>query len=194
MITEDAMRTLLQTAVEQRPPHPAPVDELIHAGRRAKSRRHGWMIATVVAAAALAGSGNLVATNVLTADGPPPAGHPHPTANHAGLTNREFSIAVRIAHQQARRVSGTVTRAIATVGEGTVIDSNIGHPCTSGTLLHITLIGRFNVAVSPPPGVNPGPVTQVGITADPVTGRPCLMGVSTGKVTPDPKATVLFHS
>lgn len=91
-------------------------------------------------------------------------------------------------------MSGTVTSAIATVGEGTVIHSNIGQTCTSGTLLHITLIGRFNIVVGPPPGVHPGPVTQVLITADPVSGKPCLMGVSTGKATPNPKVTVLFHS
>jgi hypothetical protein len=107
----------------------------------------------------------------------------------------------------------SLTSATATVGPGTVTDANDGPPCTSGTLLHIKLIGTFNIAVggaptdsapsasaasdSAPLGGLPTDgssysVTAVLITADPASGKACLLGVQIAPATPDPGATLLF--
>jgi hypothetical protein len=95
--------------------------------------------------------------------------------------------------------AATITSATATIGAGTETETNVGPPCTSGTLLHIKLIGTF-------PTIVPGPLPSTGasgasndysvsavlITADPESGKACLLGVQTGPTTPDPGATVLF--
>ena len=122
----------------------------------------------------------------------------------------------------------SLTSATATVGPGTVTDANDGPPCTSGTLLHIKLIGTFNIAVggyatagapsaypasnsrasnsgasnsaptsSAPVGGLPTDggsytVTAVLVTADPASGKACLLGVQIAPAAPDPGATVLF--
>jgi hypothetical protein len=92
-----------------------------------------------------------------------------------------------------------ITSATATVSAGTVTDANYGPPCTSGTLLHIKLIGTFpNIAVggyatdhASSEGDNYSVSAEL-ITADPVSGKACLLAVQTGAVTPDPGAAVLF--
>jgi len=113
----------------------------------------------------------------------------------------------------AKDSTTSLTSATATVGPGTVTDANDGPPCTSGTLLHIKLIGTFNIAVggaptdsapsasvasdSAPLGGLPTDgssysVTAVLITADPASGKACLLGVQIAPATPDPGATLLF--
>ncbi len=138
---------------------------------------------------------------------------------HGSLTDHEFNVAVAVARAEAAKSSTTsITSATATVSTGTVTDANDGPPCTSGTLLHIKLIGTFNIAVagaateSPPSAAassgaassgNPPSaglptdggsysVTAVLITADPASGKACLLGVQIGPVAPDPGATLLF--
>lgn len=89
----------------------------------------------------------------------------------------------------------SITSATATVGTGTETDPNVGPPCTSGTLLHIKLIGTFNIVTGGFGGQPTGtsfPVSAVLITADPVSGKACLLGVQTGSTAPDPGATLLF--
>jgi hypothetical protein len=91
-----------------------------------------------------------------------------------------------------------VTSATATVGVGTVTDPNAGPACTSGTLLHIKLIGTFPTIVVGGPSAgasgasNDYSVTAVLITADPESGKPCDISVQTGATAPDLGATVLF--
>jgi hypothetical protein len=92
-----------------------------------------------------------------------------------------------------------VTSATATVGAGTVTDPNAGPACTSGTLLHIKLIGTFptiSVGLLPTAGApdasNDTSVTTVLVTADPESGKPCDIGVRIDPTTPDPGATLLF--
>ena len=123
----------------------------------------------------------------------------------------------------AKDSTTSLTSATATVGPGTVTDANDGPPCTSGTLLHIKLIGTFNISVggaptdsapsasvasdsapsasaasdSAPLGGLPTDggsysVTAVLITADPASGKACLLGVQIAPATPDPGATLLF--
>jgi len=120
------------------------------------------------------------------------------TPDHGSLTDREFNVAVAVARAETQKYEATVTSATATVGVGTVTDPNAGPACTSGTLLHIKLIGTFPTIVvggSPTgaPGVNNDyTVTAVLITADPESGKPCDISVQTGSTSPDPGATVLF--
>lgn len=64
------------------------------------------------------------------------------------LTEKQFKAAVAVARAEvAKDNTISLTSATATVGPGTVTDANDGPPCTSGTLLHIKLIGSFNIAV-----------------------------------------------
>jgi hypothetical protein len=121
------------------------------------------------------------------------------TPGHGSLTDREFNVAVAVARAEIAKYVATVTSATATVGEGTVTDPNAGPACTSGTLLHIQLIGTFpTILVGPMPSTGaPGPstdysVTAVLVTADPASGQPCDISVQTGPRTPDPGATLLF--
>jgi len=117
---------------------------------------------------------------------------------HGSLTKKQFNVAVAVARAETEKYSATVTSATATVGVGTVTDPNAGPACTSGTLLHIKLIGTFpTIVVGGPstgaPGTNDDySVTAVLITADPESGKPCEISVQTGATTPDPGATLLF--
>jgi hypothetical protein len=112
------------------------------------------------------------------------------THMHGALTDREFKTAVTIARAEADKEAATVTSATATVGAGTETQTNAGPACTSGTLLHIKLIGTFPTIVADLAGG--ASVSTVLITADPESGKPCLIGVQTGPTTPDPGATLLF--
>lgn len=117
---------------------------------------------------------------------------------HGLLTDHEFSVASTVARAEAVKDAATITSATATVGKGTVTDPNDGPPCTSGTLLHIKLIGTFNnvvVAGGPTAGAPSSgdhSVSTVLITADPETGKACSLSVQTGPTNPDPGATLLF--
>jgi hypothetical protein len=121
------------------------------------------------------------------------------TPAHSSLTNRQFTVAVTVARAEMKKYAATVTSATATVGEGTVMDPNAGPACTSGTLLHIKLIGTFpTIAVGAPPTADEpstnddSSVSAMLITADPESGKACDLSVQTGPTTPDPGATVLF--
>lgn len=118
---------------------------------------------------------------------------------HAPLTDREFSIAVAIARRETARTARSITNATATVGKGRVRDSNTGHRCTSGTLLHIKVLGDFNIVTGgriflSGSTAQPGDQTvhAVLITADPHSAQACLISVQTGQVSRDPGAVVLF--
>ena len=119
---------------------------------------------------------------------------------HGPLTDHEFNVAVAIARAQADKAGATAgTTATATVGVGTVTDANVGPACTSGTLLHIKLIGTFTHIVTTGSPTDDASsegtaysVSAVLITADPASGKACLVSVQTGAVTPDPGATLLF--
>jgi hypothetical protein len=121
------------------------------------------------------------------------------TPGHGTLTDREFDVAVAVARAEIAKYAATVTSATATVGEGTVTDPNAGPACTSGTLLHIKLIGTFptiGVGLLPTAGAPDASedtsVTTVLVTADPASGKPCDISVRIDHTTPDPGATLLF--
>lgn len=117
---------------------------------------------------------------------------------HGPLTDREFSIAKAIARHEEAKFARTVVSATATLRAGTVTDSNTGHRCTSGQLVTIKVIGTFDIGVSGPPStVRSKPsdyaVHAMLITTDPKSGRPCLIGVQTGNVTPEPGSVLLYR-
>jgi hypothetical protein len=117
-----------------------------------------------------------------------------PTLAHGSLTDHDFGVAVAVARAEADKESAVLTSATASIGDGTVTDTNAGPPCTSGKLLHIKLIGTFPRIVHGGLAGDPtySPVSAVLVTADPVSGKPCLIGVETGTSSPEPGAVLLF--
>ena len=126
---------------------------------------------------------------------------------HGSLTDAEFKVAVAVARAEVAKEAATITSATATIGAGTVTETNDGPPCTSGTLLHIKLIGTFPHIVTtgrPLDGASSDSgvptdgsgfsVTAVLITADPASGKACLLSVHIGPAAPDRGATLLFTS
>jgi hypothetical protein len=118
---------------------------------------------------------------------------------HGSLTDAEFKVAVAVARAEVAKDAATITSATATIGAGTETETNVGPPCSSGTLLHIKLIGTFpHIVISGSPtddAASEGDNYSVSaelVTADPVSGKACLLSVQTGAITPDPGATLLF--
>ncbi|HET7355534.1 MAG TPA: META domain-containing protein [Nocardioidaceae bacterium] len=122
-----------------------------------------------------------------------------PAGDRATLTAQEYAFAVALARKEIREDDASVSSATVTVGRGTVTDSNLGHSCTSGRLLHIKLIGSFPRIVTsglpqdPSSPAVPGDFTvhAVLLTADAESGRACLKGVQTGDVAPEPGSVPL---
>jgi hypothetical protein len=119
-------------------------------------------------------------------------------ADLGSLSPRDYETARSIALREAEQSANSVTSATATRSAGTITDSNTGHACTSGSVLHIKLIGDFNIVTTGHPILNCSTATPdftvhgVLMTADPASGDTCLISVQTGTVKPDPGATVLF--
>ena len=116
---------------------------------------------------------------------------------HGSLSTRDDETAKAIALREARQSAKSVTSATATRSAGRVVDSNTGHACTSGSVLHIRLIGSFTIGIATagvarPTAPSNDDVHAVLITADPDSGRVCLISVRTGAVRPDPGATRLL--
>ena len=124
---------------------------------------------------------------------------PSSRPGHGSLTDHEFNVAVTVARAEAQKEAAVLTSATATISDGTVMDSNVGSACTSGKLLHIKLVGTFPRIVTTGratdmPGAQPWnePVGAVLITADPDSGKACLISVQVGPQTPEPGAALLF--
>ena len=151
--------------------------------------------ACLLAAIAIAIGGCASSANTVVFDG---GGVSSSSPAHGSLTDHEFNVAVAIARAEVAKEAATITSATATIGAGIETETNIGPPCTSGTLLHIKLIGTFpTIVVGGPstgaPGAsNDNSVTTVLVTADPESGKPCEIGVRIDRATPDPGATLLF--
>ena len=119
---------------------------------------------------------------------------PHP------LTARELALAVAIArHEADKKTTRSITSATVTRTAGAVVDDNAGHPCKFRNVLNVKLIGRFNLVHGEPhlpvgrsASAANDDVHAVLISVDARSGVPCLTGVLTGDVSPDPGATVLF--
>jgi hypothetical protein len=113
--------------------------------------------------------------------------------NDGSLSDEELAFARAIVHDEASVEGANISSVTAAVRPGTVTDSNVGRPCTSGRLLELKLIGTFPHIVTSGHPVRPGEhadftVTAVVITADADTGQVCLKGVQTGDVETEPGA------
>lgn len=148
----------------------------------------------VVRTAALPVMTVVLTATVLTgcADSATRTGGDSSAPDHGALTDRDFTVAYDIARAEADKAAKSITSATATVGSGVETENNFGPPCMSGTLLHIKLIGAWNIVHGGLPGRPYEPVSTVLITADPESGKPCHLSVQTGQQEPDPGATVLF--
>jgi hypothetical protein len=115
------------------------------------------------------------------------------TLLRGSLTDHDYGVAVAVVRAEVAKESAVLTSASASIGDGTVTDTNAGRPCMSGKLLHIKLIGRFPRIVHGGVAGEPtySPVSAVLVTADPVSGKPCLVGVETGTARPEPGAALL---
>ncbi|MGH8963103.1 MAG: hypothetical protein ACRDWT_18260 [Jatrophihabitantaceae bacterium] len=131
-----------------------------------------------------------------------------------GLTAAQRGFAVAAAHREAAQFSADSSRPEAwprnvdavtgRAAGGTIVDSNTGHPCASGTVITVDLLGDFDTAVSPASGaadtaVSPASgaadtaVHAVILKVDARTGQVCLLSVRTGSVRADPDADLLFR-
>jgi hypothetical protein len=119
-----------------------------------------------------------------------------------GLSDQDRAVATSIARHEASRSARSVSIATATLGTGTVTDSNTGHRCTSGKLLRIKVTGQWNIAhgVAGPllqptsPAASVASMQTVILQADPTTGFACLISFSPQVQPPDRAATVLFKN
>lgn len=109
-----------------------------------------------------------------------------------GMRTSEVGIARQVAADMAQREDADVS-AIATVSEASPSASpdSRTRPCTSGRLLHITLIGEFPHQRDLP-GTGPAPVLRQALTVDATTGRVCGSQYLTGPIISDPMSVVLF--
>lgn len=110
-----------------------------------------------------------------------------------GRGDPELNFARAIAQHEVRAVEADIVSATFVVRNGTVTESNVGHPCTSGRLIEVKLIGHFPhiVTTGHPLEADQNEdfkVTAVMVTADAASGEPCLKGVQTGHVEPEPNA------
>jgi len=109
----------------------------------------------------------------------------HHSTEDGHLTQAQYDAAVRLARHQVRRLHPRLTSASAIVRRGTVTQPNMSGSCTSGTVLEIRLVGHdFRAVTGGLAGQKHRSVTSVEITADPATGRPCLLSVATGRPGP----------
>jgi hypothetical protein len=119
------------------------------------------------------------------------------TPTHPGLSDQEYAAALKAAHQVQATVTGTFVSATAWAGNGRVRDSNTGHTCTSGRVVHVRLIwmagASFTHGGTAGEGPSPdGPRQALIVTADAATGQPCLIGASYSHVQPGPDETFLY--
>ena len=189
-MTETNLTELLERAADRTPIGPPPIGRMLAEGKR---KRRTVLITGCCAAAAV-----LAAVTFAFPDNMPSTqSAAGPVTSRTELTPKQYKTAVRLARQQIRKTGATVTSATATISRGTATNPNIGQPCTSGRLLRIKLIGKFPRTVTTGHPVSPGTkeddftVHAMVITADARDGQPCLIGVQTGRVAPEPGAVVL---
>jgi hypothetical protein len=122
-------------------------------------------------------------------------------ADQGTLTTSEYARAVAIARSEIAKSQATVTRAVAYVRPGTVLDSNLPGECRSGQVLILSLVGHFphiifGTGFADPDGtVAPqGPDRWVNVKADAATGERCEVGVSLGRFKVPAGATDLLPS
>jgi hypothetical protein len=118
----------------------------------------------------------------------------------ATISAGELAKAVALARQEIYSQHATISSATVTAGSAKVLESNTGHPCKSGRVLNIKLIGSFPHIVTtglvhrPDEPPSDFTVRAMLITTDARSGLACLIGVQTdqgGQPEPEPNAAVL---
>lgn len=127
-----------------------------------------------------------------------------------GLSTDHRALAMTAAHHEAnqiavgrndQRVAGWpsgISAVTASVGLGTVTDSNTGNTCESGNIISVQLIGDFDTVVSGPtptvgtPGSPDTTVREVDLSVDATTGLTCLVSVRIETVPSSPGAETLY--
>jgi hypothetical protein len=193
-MSEQDVRERLRHLAEQTADDGADYADLWDKGLSLRRRRTGSIALGGLAAGGLVLAGVLIGVDA-GGTGPDRDSELR-TADHGPLSDREYEVAVQAAQEQADKFADTVTSATASIGQGTEA-GNLGADCTSGTLIHITIIGTFHgIDISPPPVGEGSPdpdltPSALVITADPESGQACLLGVRSGEVTPRPDAVTL---
>ena len=104
---------------------------------------------------------------------------------HGGPLDADQRAAATAAAATVLTDDDVVTSATYTIRDGHVLGGNTGHPCTSGRIVTIQLIGSFpqiGTTGHPVPPGRPAPDFTVGavqLDADLGSGHPCLVGVQT---------------
>jgi hypothetical protein len=116
-------------------------------------------------------------------------GHHQAEDARGPLTEQQYDAAVAVAQHEIDREKARITTATAVLRHRTLSrrQSNLPGLCTSGRVIEIRLTGKFpHITTSGIAGVPSasGHVTSVGITADALSGRACLLGVGTGRPAP----------
>jgi len=119
--------------------------------------------------------------------GAPPRATDAGARSHAPLTSEELALALAAAEDVIADQGASVSNASVVARAGVVRASGTGHPCTSGRLLDLLLIGGFPHVVTTGHAVLPGEpapdltVTAMSVTLDAASGVPCLIGVRTAE-------------
>jgi len=134
-----------------------------------------------------------------------------PAANEPpGLAAAHRALALTAAHREANQIAvgrngqqvvgwpSTISAVTASVGLGTVTDSNTGHTCESGKIISVQLVGDFDTVISGPTptvGTSGSPdttVREVDLSVDAATGLTCAVSVRIETVPPSPGAGILY--
>lgn len=134
-----------------------------------------------------------------------------PTANKPPeLVAAHRALAVAAAHREANQIAvgrngqqvagwpSGISAVTASVGLGTVTDSNTGHTCESGKVISVQLVGDFDTVVSghtPTVSTSGSPdttVREVDLSVDATTGLTCLVSVRIETVQPSHGADILY--
>jgi len=107
-----------------------------------------------------------------------------------GMRTSEVGIARVVAARVAQREDADVS-ATATISKASPSSSPGSHtmPCTTGRLIHITLVGTFPRARADP---GSAPVLGEALTVDAATGRLCESQYLTEPIVSDPMSVSLF--
>ncbi len=136
-----------------------------------------WMALAVLVALVVAGVGTALARH----------------RNNA--TDPERAAAWKAAHTVQETVHGTFLVATYRPDAGERGPSNTGHPCPHGATVEVRLVWKAGASFAHggvPGGPTDGPRQALIVTADAVTGVPCLIGASYRDVKPRPGEIYLY--
>jgi hypothetical protein len=107
----------------------------------------------------------------------------------------EHAAALKAAHSVQETVHGTFLVATYRPDAGEHGPSNTGHACTSGATVEVQLSWRADAGFSHGAGMAGRPARPrkaLLVTADAVTGVPCLISAEYGRIKPQPGGIYLY--